>query len=181
MKINNNINFTGIYKIPLSEKNIKVIEEDFLPMYKYFKREGCDSFIGENPIKTLINERIDKLAEIAGGSKEWLMANAEVHNINTDVLDDKDIHIITTNKEIKRFNKFFSKRAINTLIFKIKNKFKKTEEPNTNKSLPTHLQSLEAIINLTKKANSDFKKYSEDRIIKVNDLDELLLKMLKEE
>lgn len=38
--INSQLNFTGIYKIPNTPKNIKEIEEKVIPMYNYLKHEN---------------------------------------------------------------------------------------------------------------------------------------------
>ena len=182
MQINNNINFTGIYKIPLNDKNLKEIKQYVLPMYKYLRQEEVLGFPGENPMKMFINERINLLADIAGGSKEWLMMNAEHHNVNTDFLEDKFMHIITTKNDILSLKNFFLEKTKKRIILKqkIKNLFKKPEKPNINKSLPLHLQLLEEIINITQKENSHFTQFSGDRIVKVNDTKELLTKMLME-
>ena len=50
--INSQINFTGIYKIPNTPKNIKEIEEKVIPMYSYLKHEKSFRFSWRKPFCT---------------------------------------------------------------------------------------------------------------------------------
>ncbi len=47
--INSNVNFTGVYRIPKTPKNIKEINEKVIPMYSFLKHEPVAGFPGENP------------------------------------------------------------------------------------------------------------------------------------
>ncbi len=183
MRINktNNLQFTGIYKVPLNEKNLKDVEEYVIPVYGYIRHQPIIFFMGENPYKIFMDAFIDNIAEASGGSTNWLKMNAAKYNMETDLIDNKFFHIITLN-DVPRLKNFFNETSPKKLSFidKIKHKFKKLEVPHLPEHLPTHLKYLQATFDEIKKKNAEFEKFTQGKRITVNDSHDLLLKMLLE-
>ncbi len=184
MQVNksNNVSFTGIYKLQFNDKNIKEISQRVIPMYEFIRHEPVAYFQGKNPYKLITDILIDKIAELSGGSKEWLKMNAENHNLKVDLLDDDVCHIITTKKDIESLQNYIVEQATKKLTFmeRLKQRFKKPDTPEINENLPLHLQVLQAVINQIKKRNAEFNDFANGKVIEVKTPQELLQKMLTE-
>ena len=184
MQVNktNNVNFTGIYRLPLNDKNINELSEYVLPVYKFLKKEPVICFPGKNPYKIITDMLIDKVAELSGGSREWLKMNAENHKLKTDLIDDGVMHVVTTKKDVASLENFIKSEVTKKLTFmeKLKQKFKKPEPSNIREDLPFHLQFLQGVLNEIKKRNTAFDEFSHGNIIDVSEPKDLLIKMLME-
>ena len=178
----NNISFTGIYKLPFNEKNLKEVSQYAIPMYKYLRRDAAVLFPGETPNKCVIDECLKQLAEKSGGSKEWLIMNAKNHNLNVDLFENNVFHVISGESDILQYTDYLKKRLNKklTLQEKIKKLFSKKEKYDIRKELPDHLNVLRHLLNTLKKENDDFAEFAKGKIIEANDSKELLQRMLCE-
>lgn len=178
------INFTGIYKIPNTPKNLKEIEEKVIPMYNYLKHENIIGYQGENPFVYGFEYIKQIVADSNNASKSWLEMNAKNHgqifpDTNTDF-----IHIISSNKDIKEFNEYLQSRVKaneNTPLKKIKRIFSSFLTQKENNELPAHLKLMERAIELYEKERTEYQKFlNRKKVSKVSSAQELLAKILTE-
>ena len=183
--INSQLNFTGIYKIPNTPKNIKDIEEKVIPMYNYLKHENVSGFPGENPF-VLGFEAIKYIVENANNaSKVWLEMNAKNHGQILPDTNTNFLHIVSGKKDIQEFLEFIIQRLKaneNTPLHKLKNFFSSVNNINSEKQkLPEHLQLVDKAIELYEKERLEYQKFIQNKnIISVSSAQELLAKMLTE-
>lgn len=183
--INSQLNFTGIYKIPNTPKNIKEIQEKVIPMYSYLKHDKVSGFPGENPFVLGFEVLKGIVANANNASKVWLEMNAKNHgqilpDTNTDFL-----HIISGNKDIQEFIDYIKKRIKaneNTPLNKLKKMFSILQDNNTaREQLPEHLKIIDRAIELYEKERLEYQKFIQNKnIISVSSAQELLAKMLTE-
>lgn len=189
----NNINFTAIYRVPLTTQSADEVIKYIIPAYKTVTHKHADFFVGENPYRIITDKLILNLAKNSGGSPKWLKDNAELHNIDTKHFIDDALHVITTKQDIQSvFNYITSKeQEVNDFLYPrnkkntFSNRIKKlfdtyTPADNSDNDLPKHLQILKKILDFTKKNNEDFHKFAKDKIIKLDSTEELIEKLSKE-
>ncbi len=170
---NNNINFNGIYKIPINKVNLEEVRYFTLPIYKLFSGEDVVMTIGSHPCSPAFDYAIDKLVERTGNSREWLKLNAEIHKVDTSNFVDPYYQIITTKSDIKKIKKYMIRRTIN-LAFK--QLFGINEKVNPN--LPNHLKGLQKILNMANEEKIKYNKYV--HVTELKDMDEFILKVIPE-
>ncbi len=168
MQINNNVNFTGIYKLPYNSANLKEVTSFVLPMYQTMKKEPWVCFSGRNPLSPFINDALETIAELAGGSKEWLKLNAENFNISTDIFKNFSIYAITSKADVQSYERkysFSTDKIYNRLEKGLKREFsKKLLFNNSNMELPFHIKCLKYIINEDKKIMNKFEKFMAKKV-----------------
>ena len=195
MQINqtNNINFKGIYRLPLNRQDSDGVIKYIIPAFKTVMKIDVDYFVGENPYGYVSDKLISNLAKYLGGTKNWLKSNADLHNIDTSNFTNEALYVVTTQKDVKDLHKYMMRKGYYVMKFlskegrlddgkltdMIKQVFFKVpvlEDSN----LPAHLKILKKILEFTKKNNDDFKKFAKDRIIDVESADELMVKLSRE-
>ena len=179
--INSNVNFTGVYRIPNTPKNIKEINEKVIPMYSYLKHEPVSGFPGENPFVLGFEALKEVVANANNASKSWLAMNAKNHgealpDTNTDFL-----HIVSGEKDLNDFVNFIVSRVNankNTPLKYIKSFFSHRED---KKVLPEHLKVLDKAIEIYQKERLEYLKFIQSKkVVPVETTQELLTKMLTE-
>ena len=195
MQVNktSSVNFTGIYRIPLTRQNADEVIQYILPAYRTIRHKQADFFIGENPFRVVTDKLLINLAKNSGGSPKWLKDNAELHNIDTENFIDNAIHVVTTEKDILSVFNFITKkqRVVDefispkpqklSFIDKIKQIWNApTQDVEVEPDLPQHLQILKKILDFTKKNNDDFQEFVKDKIVNLKSTDELIEKLAEE-
>ncbi len=183
--INSQINFTGIYKIPNTPKNIKEIEEKVIPMYSYLKHEKVSGFPGENPFVLGFETIKEIVANKNNASKIWLEMNAKNHGQILPDTNTNFLHIISGEKDLQEFLEFIIQRLKaneNTPLNRLKHFFNSLKNINREKQkLPEHLQLVDKAIELYKKERLEYQKFIQNKnVISVSSAQELLAKMLTE-
>ena len=183
--INSQLNFTGIYKIPNTSKNIKDIEEKVIPMYSYLKHEKVSGFPGENPFVLGFEAIKEIVANKNNASKILLEMNAKNHGQILPDTNTNFLHIISGEKDLQEFVEFIIQRLKaneNTPLNKLKNFFHYLKNINSEKQkLPEHLQIVDKAVELYEKEKLEYQKFIQDKnIISVSSAQELLAKMLTE-
>lgn len=183
--INSQLNFTGIYKIPNTPKNIKEIQEKVIPMYSYLKHEKVSGFPGENPFVLGLEVIKEIVANANNASKVWLEMNAKNHGQILPDTNTNFLHIISGKKDIQEFVEFIIQRLKaneNTPLNKLKNIFNSIKNiSNEKQKLPEHLQIVDKAIELYEKEKLEYKKFIQNKnVISVSSTQELLAKMLTE-
>lgn len=179
--INSNVNFTGVYRIPNTPKNIKEINEKVIPMYSFLKHEPALGFPGENPFVLGFEVLKDVVAKANNASKSWLEMNAQYHgemlpDTNTDFL-----HIVSGKKDLADFVNFIVSRVKanqNTPLKYIKSLFARHKD---EKDLPEHLKVVDKAIDVYQKERLEYLKFIQTKkVVPVETTQELLTKMLME-
>ena len=179
--INSNVNFTGVYRIPNTPKNIKEINEKVIPMYSYLKHEPVSGFPGENPFVFGFEVLKEIVAKANNASKAWLEMNAKNHG---EILPDTNtdfIHIVSGEKDLNDFMNFITSRVNanqNTPLKYIKRLFSHSKD---KKDLPDHLKVVDKAVELYQKERLEYLKFIQSKkVVPVETTQELLTKMLTE-
>lgn len=180
MQIRNDVNFTGIYRLPLNEKNLREFREHIVPMYTYIRHEPIVTFPGNNPAKFIGDIMLNRIAELAGGSKEWLKMNAQNHNLDVSDMTSSVLHVISSRKDVERFNEFIKNTAAKKMSFFEKLKIALNPNKNIREDLPLHLKFVQATLNNMKTRDKEFAEFAGTDLVEVKTPQELLKRMLTE-
>lgn len=176
------INFTGVYRIPNTPENVKLVNEKVTPMYKLMKHESVIGMEGENPLAYGVEFVKEIISSSQNSSKEWLMMNARNFGIELPRLNKENLLIISGQKDILKFAEFFQERIkanIKTPLQKFFDFFK-TKTPNSQ-YLPEHLKVLPEFLEIYNKEAALYREFLSGRnVIDVKTPQELLTKMMTE-
>lgn len=187
MQVNNiqsNTNFNGIYRIPNTPENIKLISEKVLPMYQMIRREPVAGYPGDNPLVLGMDFFMDILGRKNGGSKEWLAMNARNNGVKFPEFNMDFLHIVAGKKDLNKFIDYFTERikAHNPNKFqKFLNFFKAPEANGYKPEMPEHLQPVCEALHMYRKERDLYSEFIKGKeIVQVNTPQELLTRMMNE-
>ena len=186
-------NFTGMYRIPLNQKNVDYVTKVIVPAFGRARNRGIDYFFGDNPYRIISDSIIKDIADKSGASLSWLRSNAETFNLDVSNFGNKYMYIITGDKDIlalnsyinsntsknKNFVKNYAKNWKPTFKDKLKQLFlPQIAENEIDTALPEHLQTLKKVMDFAKKNTEDFEQFAKERIVELDSPEELVLRLL---
>lgn len=187
MQVNNiqsKTNFNGIYRIPNTPENVKLIKEKVVPMYEYIKREQVCAFPGNYPLVIGLEFIMEQLAKQNQASRQWLVMNArnfgtKIPNLNKDYL-----HVISSKRDIDELVHFITKRMESyndSPLQKVINIFKGLINKDDTPPLPEHIKVLNKSIEIFENEAIEYRKFLSDKeVIEVTTPQQLLARMLSE-
>lgn len=176
------VNFTGMYIIPNTPKNVQLIKEKVAPMYNHLKHENIIGIEGENPYMIGVEVIKELIGKSQGASKQWLMMNAKRFGIALPELNSENLLIVSGKKDISKLADFFQERINANLKSPLQRFFDIfTKHPDVEPNLPEHLKLLPELVEGFNRETKIYKAFlSKENVVNVQTPQELLAKILTE-
>lgn len=188
MKISNNHstpNFQGVYRLPFSETNNRIILKEILPKYRTVKKDIPQIFYGETPFEEPVHTVMDYIAKENGASKDWLVRNAKNFGLNVQLPEYKHINIISSQQDIDAYSNIIKqtiKKIKQPTWKKILNIFRNNPKDSFPQDAPEQVKKVFLLFENYNKVKNNFnnsfnKKFNVENVANPQ---ELLNKMLSE-
>jgi len=183
--INSEPNFTGIYKFSNLSKSNQTIIKNFINSYYRLSSKPV-VYLEGHPHTTSFNDFYSNLAQENNGSLNWLRQNAKFHGIHIPEVNDDNIVIITTERDVQDFLHFFTKEFKELKSnFNFLNRLKILLSDNLgvgkDADLPLYLKIVKHIASAQQKSIENFDKYFVKKdIINLTSLEEFIKRITQE-
>ncbi len=188
MKIyNNNSNqyFQGVYRLPFSETNNRIILKEILPKYRTIKKDIPQIFYGDTPLEEPVRTVMDYIAKENGASKDWLVKNVKNFGLDVQLPEYKHINIISSQADIETYSgivKQTIKKIKQPTWKKILNIFLNNPKDSCPQDLPEQVKRVFYLLETYNKGKNYFDNLFNKnfKVENVANPQELLNKMLSE-
>ena len=178
---NTSPNFGSKYLLKGGLKEINQLRNEIIPTFKLVTKSPVFPISTDEYFKEPMRKSVAEIAKQTGeGGAEWLVQNAERnYGVKVNLKDNNDIFVFT-GKDTLKLGKFMRQRQ--TLAGQIKTQFEifKNALSLTFAETPKHITNLKFLNKYIEKEQNKFYKFASKDCKKVNNMQDLLVNMAKD-
>lgn len=149
-------NFTGRYKVLLTEKEFEHFEEKILPILDELHNQEVNYFYGKTPFEYEFSDSLTRLAKANGVHYDWAIKNASRNGIKICDSDSNILWVTTGVKDTEQLSKYENKRDTRFDLNKRISTYKIWQE---NPNISSELLDVKATDMALKKESKAFFKF----------------------